>query len=95
MVGEPTLADAIEGGVGAVTYELAKAHLHGVRLVQESTIEKAIAGLAIKEHLVVEGAGATGVASLLQGYKPLDPCVIVLSGGNINPSTLSEILARQ
>src|SRR5207244_3071739 len=43
--------------------------------------------------LVVEGAGAVGLAALLTGRAGgSGPAVVVLSGGNIDPSTLMSVM---
>ena len=94
LQGEATLADAIEGGVGAANFEALRKRLHGVRVVAEATIARAVRELALGEHLVAEGAGACGVAALLEGYRPAGPCVVLLSGGNISPAALAAALSR-
>jgi threonine dehydratase len=46
-----------------------------------------------RTKLLVEGAGAAGVAALLVGKAPSDgPVCVVLSGGNIDPSLLITVM---
>ena len=88
----PTIADGIEGGIGPVTWELSARTIDDVVLAREATIRRAVRELCLQEKLVVEGAGAAGVAALLDGVLPPGPLCIVLSGGNIDPALLAELL---
>src|SRR5213076_3354698 len=46
-----------------------------------------------RTKLVVEGAGAVGIAALLEGKIPgSGPTVAVLSGGNVDASTLITVM---
>jgi threonine dehydratase len=48
-------------------------------------------------HLVVEGAGAAGLAALLAGVVPLQPDDVVcnvLCGGNIDPNFLTRVIEQ-
>ena len=89
---EPTIADGIEGGIGPVTWKLGARTIDDVVLAREATIRRAVRELCLREKLVVEGAGAAGVAALLDGVLPEGPLCIVLSGGNIDPALLAELL---
>ena len=63
----------------------------------EEEIIRAIFFLLEREKLVVEGAGAVGVAALLEGKVRLgaaDTAVCVLSGGNIDMNMVSRIIDR-
>jgi threonine dehydratase len=95
VVEEPTLADAIAGGIGAVnrhTLELCRDLLDDFVLVSEEEIAAAMAFLLREHRLVVEGGGAVGVASLLAGRAPAGGrTVVVLSGGNVDVERLCEI----
>ena len=62
--------------------------------VDEDAIADAIMLLLERTKLVVEGAGAVGVAALRRG--PIEPAesgttVVVLSGGNIDTGVLADI----
>ena len=91
---EPTIADGIEGGVGARAFELVRRNVDGVVLARERTVRRAVAELALREHLVVEGAGAAGVAALLGGAVDAGPVCIVLTGGNVDAAQLAGLLRR-
>jgi threonine dehydratase len=63
--------------------------------VSEAEIEAAIRFLALGCGLVVEGAGAVGVAALLAGKVPVaGRVVVVLTGRNIAAGVLARILER-
>lgn len=81
---------------GALTLPIIRAHVADVLLVEDGDIEQAIVQLLEIEKTVVEGAGAAGLAALLRhpdrfrGRK----VGVVLSGGNIDPLVLSDIIER-
>ena len=61
--------------------------------VDDESISEAIVLLLERTKLVVEGAGAVGVAALLSGKVGGEgPVAIVLSGGNIDPSMLISVM---
>lgn len=63
-------------------------------VVEEGRIASSIALLAEYEKLVTEGAGALPVAPLLDGQIKEKMVCLILSGGNIDPPTLSRVLQR-
>lgn len=94
---QATIADGI--GVkqpGALTLPLIREHVSDMLLVAEGDIEQAIVMLIEIEKTVVEGAGTVGLAALLKhrdrfaGRK----VGLILSGGNIEPLVLAEIIER-
>ncbi|HTU37435.1 MAG TPA: threonine/serine dehydratase [Acidimicrobiales bacterium] len=94
---EPTVADGLAGNLepGAVTVDLALAHGVEVRTVSEADIRSAMAFSATKMGLVLEGAGAVGVAALRSGVIAPDEggqTVVLLTGRNVAPKLLSEVL---
>ena len=64
--------------------------------VSEADIAAAIVGLLGDERLVVEGAGAVGAAALADGLVDSRPrqIVVIVSGGNIEPSALANLVTR-
>ena len=61
--------------------------------VDDESISEAIVLLLERTKLVVEGAGAVGVAALLSGkVGGSGPVAIVLSGGNIDPTMLISVM---
>ena len=70
--------------------------LTGILLVSDEEIKEAVRFLLLRVKLVVEPTGAVPVAALLAGKLPLaegSRVGVVLSGGNVDPGTLAEILA--
>jgi threonine dehydratase len=55
-------------------------------------VAAAVRLLAARAHVVAEGAGALALAAALAGRAGTGKVVCVVSGGNINPGKLSEIL---
>ena len=95
---EPTVADGLAGNLepGAVTVGIALEHGVSVLTVSEADIRSAMAYAATKIGLVLEGAGAVGVAALRAGVVAPDPgggeTVVIFSGRNVAPKLLSEVL---
>jgi threonine dehydratase len=78
---------------GSLTGPLLADLLDDVVEVSAVDIAKAIVLLLERTKLVVEGAGAVGVAALLEGrISGSGPAVAVLSGGNIDASTLITVM---
>lgn len=91
----PSLADGLTGNLepGSVTLELVRRHVDRVVLVTEEEIAAAMRLLA-GEGLVVEGAGAAGVAAFVSGRlgRGAGRTVIVLTGRNVAPELLARVL---
>ena len=92
-----TIADGIHVLTpGDMTFEIVEAFVDDIVTVREEEIEAAIVRLLEGPKLVVEGAGATGVAAYL--YDRIDTSlrtVAVASGGNVDMCTLEGIIARE
>jgi threonine dehydratase len=82
---------------GDLTFMHVRALVDEVITVDDGSLADAVGYLARDAHLVVEPSGAAGVAAIRQRYGTLDaivhPLVAVLSGGNIAPGLLAEMLA--
>lgn len=72
-------------------WEIASSLLAGGFAVPLSQTEDAIRLLVERHHVVAEGAGALPLAAALMGHAR-GKTVCVISGGNLNPSVLAEIL---
>ena len=95
--GQATIADGIAvKSPGALTLPLIRERVDDVLLVGEDDIEQAILMLLEIEKTVVEGAGAVGLAALLKHSERFAGrrVGLVLSGGNIEPLVLAEIIQR-
>jgi threonine dehydratase len=95
---EPTLADGLAGNLelGTVTVDIALANHVEVVTVSEADIRSAISYAALKMGLVLEGAGAVGVAAVRAGLIAPAPnggeTVVLLTGRNIAPALFEEVL---
>ncbi|MGP0051324.1 MAG: threonine ammonia-lyase [Solirubrobacteraceae bacterium] len=93
-----TIADGIAvKRPGTLTLALIKRWVDDLVVVSEEDVAEAMVFLLERAKLVVEGAGAVGVAALLAGELRADvqgATVIVLSGGNIDPGLLAQIARR-
>jgi threonine dehydratase len=98
MRDETTLADGIAvKRPGEVTGPLLERLLDQTVAVGENEIAEAIVMLLERTKLVVEGAGAVGVAALRSGV--VEPAAegttaVVLSGGNIDTGILADVARR-
>ncbi len=96
-VGSETIAEGLAvRDIGEMPLTIVRALVDDVVLVDESTIEEAIALLIDVEKTVTEGAGAAGIAALLQHRARFvgKTVGVVLCGGNIDSRILASILMR-
>jgi threonine dehydratase len=97
VAGRLTIADGIAiKRPGEVTGPLLDALVDEVAEVEEEEIAEAMVALMERAKLVVEGAGAVGVAALLAGRVRAGEgtTVAVLSGGNVDAGLLAELARR-
>lgn len=89
-----TMADGIAvGEPGPVSYAHVAELVDDVVTVTEESLSRAVLLCLERRKLVVEPAGAAGVAALLQhpgAFEP--PIVAILSGGNVDPVLLLQII---
>ena len=89
-----TIADGIAvKHPGELTSAILDDVLDGMVTVSDEEISEAIVLLLERSKLVVEGAGAVGVAALLAGrVGGSGPAIAVLSGGNIDATMLISVM---
>jgi threonine dehydratase len=95
--GGSTLAEGIAvKDAGALTREIVRETVDDIVLVDERILERALSMLMMEQKLLVEGAGAAGLAAILADPARFkDKTVgLVLCGGNIDARLLSMILMR-
>ena len=92
-----TIADGIAvKKPGENTYALVKEYVDEIALVTDDEVSSAILALIEKQKMIAEGAGATAVAAVmfdkfnLKGKR----VVAVVSGGNIDVTSLSRVIDR-
>ena len=88
-----TIADGLRSQPSDLTFAHLQKMLDGVITVSEDEIRLAVRELAHKAHLVSEPSGAVALAAYRQGSTPPGRTVMILSGGNIEPAMLQDILA--
>ncbi len=98
---EPTVANALSGGIGIPnhhTFEMVKDLVDEHVQVSEDEILRAMAYAVHERSLLVEGGGAVGLAALLASKLPDRPndaaggaTAIILSGGNVSFADLAAL----
>ena len=89
MEEEETIAHALAGGLGEnnrYTFRMTQEYVDDVVLVSEKAIAEAMVFALEQHHLVVEGAGAVGIAAVLQKKvaKLGSNTAVVVSGSNVD-----------
>jgi threonine dehydratase len=93
----PTLAEGIAvKEPGRLTRTVVRALVSDVVLVDEAMLESAVETLLDRQKLIVEGAGASGLAAILATPERFagKRIGIVITGGNIDGRLLASILMR-
>lgn len=92
----PTLADSLGGGIGLdnqYTLAMTRRLLDEVHLLSETSIANGMRHAYQHERLVLEGAGAVGIAALLDGLvNTRGPVVVVVSGRNVDSAQHLRVL---
>ena len=93
----PSIADGLTGNLepGSITFELVRQYVDRLVSVSEADLVAAMRGLAAEEHLIAEGAGAAATAAILARHAVNrgERAVAILSGGNIDLSTFTSVVA--
>ena len=93
-----TIADGIAvRRAGSLTLPLVERFVDEIVTVEEDEIASAILLLLEREKMLAEGAGAAGLAALLQGRTSLHAgakTAVLICGGNIDVTLLSRIIER-
>jgi threonine dehydratase len=89
-----TIADGIAVGCpGRLTYRMVRDLVDDVVTVSEESLSQAQLLCLERAKLVVEPAGAAGVAAVMDAPASFEPpVVVVLSGGNVDPLLLLRVL---
>ena len=97
---EDTLSDGTAGNIepGAITFPLCRDLIDELVLVSEDAIATAMRDVLMTDHLLIEGAAGVAVAGW-RAFTAARPkladrvSAIVLCGGNVSATTISELLA--
>jgi len=89
-----TMADGIAvGRPGEIPLAAIAEYVDQIVTVSEESISRALVLLLERAKMVVEPAGAVGVAAILDRPHDIEtPAVVVLSGGNIDPLLLGKVI---
>ena len=88
-----TIADGTAAPFDAVMFERLRSLVGEWVVVPEATVRRTVALLATEVKVVAEGAGALAYAAMVDG-RSTPRTVAILSGGNIDPSRLAELLTE-
>lgn len=88
-----TIADGLRSQPSELTFAHLQKVIDELITVSENDIRAAVREIALRAHLVAEPSGATALAAYLTRETPPGPTVVVVSGGNVEPALLAEILA--
>jgi threonine dehydratase len=101
----PTLADGLKPVmVGALNFEIAKRGVAGSFRVDDEELGRALVSVLLRAKVLVEPSGVAGVAAILREAarlreqlsivdRPLR-CGVLLTGGNVDPALVAELLGR-
>ena len=92
-----TIADGIAvKKPGEHTFELVNKYVDDIALVTEDEISSAILSLIERQKMIAEGAGAVSVAAAMFNKFPIQgkKVVSLISGGNIDVTSLSRVIDR-
>ncbi|MPZ52890.1 MAG: pyridoxal-phosphate dependent enzyme, partial [Acidimicrobiia bacterium] len=89
-----TIADGTRtASLGKLNFEIVRRDVDDMVTVSEENIARAVVFLFTRMKLVVEPSGALPVAALLSGALPVEGRIgVILSGGNMDPSTFATLL---
>lgn len=101
LVSDPVVRYTLADGIAVKTptertFEYIRHYADEMVTVDDRSIARAVLWLMERKKVVVEGAGAVGVAAVQSGRVRLHgTTVIVVSGGNIDTKTLSDLIERE
>ena len=93
-----TIAEGVAvNKIGKKNLKIIKELVDETVLVKESSIEQAISMFLLNDKTLVEGAGALGLAALLESKdrKKSDDIGVIACGGNLDSRVLSSLLMRE
>ncbi|SCU34400.1 threonine dehydratase [Mammaliicoccus lentus] len=89
-----TLCDPLIGGIGKLSYKLAKDYVDEFLIVSENGIAKAVSFMAKQEKFIAEAGSCTTIAAVNEYPEKISGknIALVISGGNIDGEILTNIL---
>lgn len=93
----PSLADGLTGNLDpeTITLDIVRSVVDDIVIVDEDDIRNALALVVEHEHVIVEGAAATGPAAIVgQKVHLAGNVAVILTGANIDTERLMEVVRR-
>ncbi|OAO31055.1 pyridoxal-5'-phosphate-dependent protein subunit beta [Mammaliicoccus lentus] len=89
-----TLCDSLIGGIGKLSYKLAKDYVDEFLIVSENGIAKAVSFMAKQEKFIAEAGSCTTITAINEYPEKISGknIALVISGGNIDGEILTNIL---
>ena len=93
---KPTIADGIAvARPGDLNFPIIRDQVDEIVTVSDDDVARALLVLLERAKLVVEPAGAVGVAAIMSGaVRDTGRTVVLLSGGNIDPLMMERVITR-
>ena len=88
-----TIADGLRSQPSELTFAHLQNVLDEIITVSEAEIRSGVRELAFRARLVAEPSGAVALAGYRKVAAPAGPAVVILSGGNVAPEMLGQILS--
>ncbi len=88
-----TIADGLRSQPSELTFAHLQNVLDEIVTVSEAEIRSGVRELAFRARLVAEPSGAVALAGYRKVAAPAGPAVVILSGGNVAPEMLGQILS--
>lgn len=94
-----SLADSLQGGIGIGndhSFDMISELVDELVLVSEEEIAMAMAEAVIEERIIVEGAGATPIAAIINRDQRLfgDNVVLIASGAMVDDRALTDAVEK-
>lgn len=89
-----SICESLIGGIGKLSYKMAKTYVDKFIMVEEETIKKAVAFMIGKEKHIVEPGGAVCVAAVMDFGEVIGgrEVALVISGGNIDTDLMIDMM---
>jgi len=82
--------------IGELTFPIIEQYVDEIITVDEESIARAIVSLMEKSNMIVEGAGAIGLAAMIYGLRTVrkENTLCLLSGGNLDLHNMARVVER-
>lgn len=91
-----TMAGGVEGGIGALTFDVLRPLVDRVALVSEDEILEGVRWMLATHQYLIEPTAAVVIAACLTGKvgRMDGPAAVVISGRNVSAETVEKILCK-